>query len=620
MEDLSMRFQLKTIDHLGVKLYNYFPPVIAELISNSYDADATEVTITINYEDKEVVVEDDGHGMTLAELNDNFLVIGRNRRSQDNDGYSPGGRKVTGKKGLGKLAVFGIAEEITISSVKDNLKNEFTMNYPDIKNNHGEEIYHPNLIHKNLHTNERDGTKIIITNITINNITKMDTLSENLSSRFKFFDSDFVTKIINKQTNKELIVTNELYYNRIDKEFEWNFPKDFQDQINENASIKWLNDNNISGKVLTQRTPLQKKHSGFIVYSRNKLVQENTFFSDRSNDNFHTYVTGHFSVNFIDDDLEKDFVATDRKSLLWNQSDELQNLKYHLNKLVNKIGNEWKTRRRKKREEAIEETIPQDFYDGITPPDKKILQTFQRQLANSIETDADAAKVGAVMESLKKQFKFEYFKNYVFEMNDTEVTLENMEKISDDWESIEIHEMSKIALGRIETINRFEKFINENASETKYIQPFLEKFPWILDPRMSTFDREVTFSRLLKERYPDEKLDESNRRIDFLCSNANGLVHIIELKRPNIKITPEELYQALDYSRFIEEHRTELSNVRTFLVSDNLKMDPTTEKIYNSLNSTGDLIIRSYTDMIDQAKSYHKQFIDAIEEVKEAKS
>lgn len=194
-----------------------------------------------------------------------------------------------------------------------------------------------------------------------------------------------------------------------------------------------------------------------------------------------------------------------------------------------------------------------------------------------------------------------------------------MEKISNDWESIEVHEMSKIASGRIETINRFEKFINENASETKYIQPFLEKFPWILDPRMSTFDREVTFSRILKEKYPDENLEESNRRIDFICSNASGSVHIIELKRPNIKLSVEELYQAMDYSRFLKEKRTELTNIKTFLVSDNLKMDTTTKNMYNSLYQTGALTIRSYTDMIDQAKNYHKQFIDALHKVKEAR-
>jgi hypothetical protein len=620
MAELTMKFHLQTIDHLGVRLYSTFPPVIAELISNSYDADSKEVKVIIDYEKKEVVVIDNGHGMTFQELDQNFLVIGKNRRIHNNKGYSRTlNRKVTGKKGLGKLAVFGIAEEIVISSVSEKIKNEFSMNYQDIKNNQSDENYKPNIIHNNVSTTEDNGTIITIKNITTNKITPINILAENLSSRFRFFDATFKTILIDKNTHQQIVVTNELSYNRIDKEFEWNFPEDFSEDIEELSPLKWLSENGIKGKIITQRTPLPKDRTGFIIYSRNKLVQENSFFSDRAHDNFNSYVTGHFLVDFIDDDLELDLVSTDRRSLLWGQNENLETLRENLNYLINKVGRDWRKKRTEKREQAIEETIPDDFYDDMTPPDRGILKTFQKQLAKTIETDADAAKVGAVMDSLKRQFKFEYFRNYVQEMNNTDITLENMEKISEDWQSIEIHEMSKIALGRIETIERFEKFINENASETKYIQPFLEKFPWILDPRMSTFDREITFSKLLKEKFPDEDLEESNRRIDFLCSNANGQVHIIELKRPNIKLTSNELYQAVDYARFLEEKRTELSNIKTFLVSDNLKMDPTTEKMYQSLNLTGVLTIRSYTDMIDQAKSYHRQFIDALQVIEDAR-
>ena len=81
--------------------------------------------------------------------------------------------------------------------------------------------------------------------------------------------------------------------------------------------------------------------------------------------------------------------------------------------------------------------------------------------------------------------------------------------------------------------DRFEKYISANASETKIMQKFLEQFPWILDPRMTNFSREVTYSKWLHEHFPDDELETNNRRIDFLCSNNDGVVHIIELKRTN---------------------------------------------------------------------------------------
>ncbi|MYI71230.1 MAG: ATP-binding protein, partial [Synechococcus sp. SB0673_bin_10] len=41
-----MRISRLTVDKLGVKLYDKVSAVIAELIANAYDADATEVTVS----------------------------------------------------------------------------------------------------------------------------------------------------------------------------------------------------------------------------------------------------------------------------------------------------------------------------------------------------------------------------------------------------------------------------------------------------------------------------------------------------------------------------------------------------------------------------------------------
>lgn len=146
---------------------------------------------------------------------------------------------------------------------------------------------------------------------------------------------------------------------------------------------------------------------------------------------------------------------------MWDQHSDLKLLKENLDKLIYKISNEWRKSRKEKKKNAIEELFPKDFYNDVNPPERKILKNFQNQLASNIDTDEEAIKVVEIMSSLKKQFHFEYFKNYVSELNDTEITVENMNKISNDWEQIEIHEMSKIAIGRIQTIDRFEMFIKE---------------------------------------------------------------------------------------------------------------------------------------------------------------
>src|ERR1700730_15636522 len=89
-----MKISRLTVDKLGVKLYDRVSAVIAELVANSYDADAKKVTITapmgeylatrVNDEIKnrgyEIVVSDDGSGMTPEEVNRFYLRVGSERR------------------------------------------------------------------------------------------------------------------------------------------------------------------------------------------------------------------------------------------------------------------------------------------------------------------------------------------------------------------------------------------------------------------------------------------------------------------------------------------------------------------------------------------------------------
>lgn len=104
---------------LGAQLYGDTPSIISELVQNAYDADAKRVWITINTTGAStIVVQDDGIGMTSNEINDRFLNIGQDRREKFP--LSPSGRKVLGRKGIGKLAVFSLAKVIEVVSQKED--------------------------------------------------------------------------------------------------------------------------------------------------------------------------------------------------------------------------------------------------------------------------------------------------------------------------------------------------------------------------------------------------------------------------------------------------------------------------------------------------------------------
>lgn len=71
--------------------------------------------------------------MNFEELNNLYLKIGRNRREEFSTDKTSNGRRVIGRKGIGKLSVFGVAEVVKIESIKDNHKICFEMDLNDIK-------------------------------------------------------------------------------------------------------------------------------------------------------------------------------------------------------------------------------------------------------------------------------------------------------------------------------------------------------------------------------------------------------------------------------------------------------------------------------------------------------
>lgn len=106
---------LSVLNHLGRNLYRNFITVLGEAISNSWDADASEVRIYINKDTGSFIIKDTGDGMDHDDFQHKFLKVGYSKR-KGNGLSSPGKRPYIGAKGIGKLALLSCAETITVVS------------------------------------------------------------------------------------------------------------------------------------------------------------------------------------------------------------------------------------------------------------------------------------------------------------------------------------------------------------------------------------------------------------------------------------------------------------------------------------------------------------------------
>ena len=116
----KMTVDLNVLDHLGINLYSNLAAVLTEIVANAWDADADRIDIKIDEKNPCQFIEiyDNGRGMTIEEMNNKYLKVGYRRRQDVNNTYgsvTPKGRKVMGRKGLGKLALFSIAKKLVSS-------------------------------------------------------------------------------------------------------------------------------------------------------------------------------------------------------------------------------------------------------------------------------------------------------------------------------------------------------------------------------------------------------------------------------------------------------------------------------------------------------------------------
>jgi hypothetical protein len=86
------------VKHLSIGLYRNFALSVKELISNAYDAGATEVKIKLDLKNNKIIIRDNGRGMNYNEFKDEYLRIG----------FSKEPAKTTDELGRMRIGVFGI--------------------------------------------------------------------------------------------------------------------------------------------------------------------------------------------------------------------------------------------------------------------------------------------------------------------------------------------------------------------------------------------------------------------------------------------------------------------------------------------------------------------------------
>ena len=130
---LTMQVSPRIIQLISSGLYRSPASAIKELLSNSFDADAKSTKIYFNFDYKEgeiylesILVEDDGEGMNLDNLQYAFTHIGGSLKSIDEKSKTSSGREVIGNLGIGILSIASACRAFKIITKKRDEHRVYT--------------------------------------------------------------------------------------------------------------------------------------------------------------------------------------------------------------------------------------------------------------------------------------------------------------------------------------------------------------------------------------------------------------------------------------------------------------------------------------------------------------
>ena len=326
----KMRLSLNVLKHLGLNLYSNVPAVLSEVVANAWDADARNVKVFLNKEEDYIIIQDDGIGMTTEDVNDRFLLVGYTRRDGQR-GPTAMGRLPMGRKGIGKLSLFSIANKIVVETTRDGEKSALQMHVDKIKEaiEDGEGEYTPDALPVDKVDFEH-GTRITLQELRRRQtITTASALRKRLARRFSIIGSSQNFSIA---VNGDLIAPEDRgYHDRL--QYIWTYGdqsetvsrcSDLEEVEKRPYTVRVPERSNLEvlGWLGTVRASRQLRDEDgenlnrIAIFVRGKMAQEDMLGDYAERGVYASYLLGELRVDGLDTDKEEDAATSSRQRIV----------------------------------------------------------------------------------------------------------------------------------------------------------------------------------------------------------------------------------------------------------------------------------------------------------------
>ncbi len=557
--ELIMTISLNALEHLGINLYSNIPAVLSEIVANAWDADANNVTITVDKANETITIEDDGVGMDRDGVIDRFLTVGFKRRETLGK-TTPAGRKPMGRKGIGKLSIFSVAQLAAVYTIEGSEKTAFKMDREVIRkaiSGKVQEQYKPEEI-KIWPNDLKRGTRIVLSGLSksLSGMT-VEGLKRRIARRFSVIGPKF--KFAATVNGATIGPEDRAYHNLI--EYLWTYGQsDFAKMCRNlerphderSASIQVeLKKSGISltGWIGTVTSPGQLKDeegdnlNRLAVFMRGKLAQEDILDEFGQKEIYADYLIGELHCEQLDVDDQVD-IATSSRQALKQDDPRFEALRRIVLAELRYVAGKWSDWRRSDgAKTAAAVPAVSAWLENLKGDTKKKAERWIGRL-NTIRSPDESDKKELLKASI---LAFESYRRKE-ELDRLEgIKDENLAEILEIFQSIDDLELSyygQIVKLRVEVIRTLQTKLNQDDKELA-LRDYIFEHLWLLDPgwerAKGSEHAETKVNAFLKANSAELKGEEKKARIDIGYRTTGGKHVIVELKRASVAVPLDDL-------------------------------------------------------------------------------
>lgn len=559
-----------TVDKLGVRLYDRVSAVVAELIANAYDADAENVVVRVplatllarkdratgEVEDFDYSIEvvDDGHGMTPEGANKHFLRVGKDRREDPSQGKRSRSkqRAVMGRKGIGKLAPFGICKRIEILSAGGEKTGDgfqvshFIMPYKRILRDEDTPVL-MEVGDKDGTYQSESGTTVRLIDFLPKRVPNKDTFHRQMARRFGLRQTDFEVRIEDTRNPGENppfeIGSFEiplLEGTRVDVSKK---PVPLPEEQRSLPVAGWMG--------LAKEAYKNEEMAGVRIYARGKIVGTTRAFGQSAGFTgeftLRSYLVGEIHAEWLDEDEGEDLVTTDRQDILW-ESDYGRAFREWGAEWIRRIAAASRQPRRKRVEKLFLEVSGLEDRAKERFTDDDIVSTAL-ELGKQIGRFASEDELGdqkyvdglvqVVLSVAPHKALIDAFEAFNREMFGKDGGIDTLLDLFSKTRIAEMASYAQRAYQRVRAIRTLERVISEDGDEPA-LQQIVSAAPWLIDATWTPITANQSlklFTRMFKGYYKKQygkdvtfSIDHGRKRPDFTLVNPSRRLHIVEIK------------------------------------------------------------------------------------------